>query len=171
VAGLPALLCLGWHVLDQSASWLLSWKAAALLVRIVLNQAVLEEWLARGLLLGLLLAAGVTDRRALWVSAVAFGLMHLLQFAFPPYDAERAITAAVMVVLTTFMGAVLALLVLRGRSLWPAVLLHLLTDLPILPQKLAKAQPALILLAGVASLILVPLGFWLLGRERRAVVV
>lgn len=165
VAALPALGVVGWHAADDPR--LLSADAAWLSLKIAINQGLLEEWLARGLLLGGLLLATTQERRALWLSAVAFGVMHMLQFLVPPYTAERLINGVVLVALTTPIGALYAWLTLRARSLWPAVVLHFLTDLPILPQKLGTPNHALIGIGTLGSHVLAALLLYLYVRRQR----
>ncbi|MFH2006966.1 MAG: CPBP family intramembrane glutamic endopeptidase [bacterium] len=172
VSGLPAVAIVLWHVVDQSWSWLLAPKAAALTLKILLNQGVFEEVMARGLLLGwLLLGAGagagaMSARRALWVSSIMFGWMHLLQFLLPPYTAERLINGLALVVLTIPIGAVFAWLTLRARSIWPAIALHFLIDPCILPQKLAHPNHALIIAGSFIPIALAPLLLHLHNRRR-----
>jgi sodium transport system permease protein len=72
------------------------------------SPAVMEELLFRGLFLGILLRQG-TVRRAVIVSAVYFALIHLSVFRVVP---------------TFALGVLLALLVVRHRSLLPAAVLH-----------------------------------------------
>ena len=87
-----------------STAWgrpgLWSGGALRLTAKLALNQGLLEEWLARGLLLGWLLKANSSHRRALWLSSLAFGLMHIIQFLFPPYTPERLINGIVLAALT-----------------------------------------------------------------------
>jgi sodium transport system permease protein len=73
------------------------------------SPAVCEELLFRGVCFGLLLRLS-GPRRALIFSSIYFALMHLSVFRLVP---------------TFLLGAIMALLVLRSASLWPAMLFHL----------------------------------------------
>jgi membrane protease YdiL (CAAX protease family) len=143
IAGLPSVLFTVWCGATQSFAPLLTAEAGRLIARMVLNQAWLEELLARGLLLGVLLAAGLGARRVVVLGGTAFGLMHLIQFLMPPITVEGLLNGLVLVALTGLMGIAWAWLTLRSGSIWPAVLLHFLTDLQVLPQKLLVLDPAL----------------------------
>jgi len=167
VAGLPAVLVLGWHVAVTSGEWLWSPIGALLTLKLLVNQALLEEWLARGMLLGWLVAAGSSNRRAIWLSSAAFALMHMLQYLVPPITTERLLNGLVLVALTLPLGAVLAQLTLRARSIWPAMLLHFAFDLTILPQQLSEPRMLPILLAAIAPMALVP-GLLHLSSRRQA---
>src|SRR5262249_39077112 len=136
LAGVPSVLVVAWHGVHSGFERLLSRDAGWLVLRIVLNQALLEEVLARGLLLGLLLRAGVGRRRTVWVSSASFALMHMEQFLLPPVRMEGIVNGLVLLVITLPVGIALAQLTLASRSLAPAIILHLLMDLTILPQKL-----------------------------------
>jgi len=165
VAGIPATALVGWWAITQPGFKVLSIQVLLLTIKLLLNQAMLEEWLSCGFLLGGLVASGVASRRAIWISAVAFAFMHLLQYSFPPYNAERFITGFVLVVVTLPLGLVTAYITLGARSIWPAVLLHFLVDLTILPQKQGVGHQGAILLAGVViPAVLVWIWSW---RERR----
>lgn len=156
-AGAPACLVVLGHGVTQGFSTLHSESAGLLVLRIALDQAWLEEWMARGFLLGGLLAAGQSAQRAIWVSAACFALMHLEQFLWPPLSVEGLVNGVVLVVLTLPMGWALGWLAARSRSVAPSVLLHFLVDLMILPQKLQQANTAAILAAGLTSVLIVAL--------------
>lgn len=166
VAGLPALLVLLWHVEIGVDGWLWSSRGGMLALKLLVNQALLEEWLARGMLLGWLVAAGQTHRKAIWASAAAFALMHMLQYLVPPITPARLLNGVVLIAFTLPLGAVLAQLTLRARSIWPAVVLHFATDLTILPQQLSEPRMMLVLLGALAPIGLVPLLLMLATRRR-----
>ncbi|HEX7600971.1 MAG TPA: CPBP family glutamic-type intramembrane protease [Polyangiaceae bacterium] len=147
VAGLPALAAVSWHGATQSFAPLLGGEAAKLALRVAVQQAWFEEVLARGLLLGGLLALGRSARRALWVSSLAFAFSHVLQFLVPPITVEGLLNGLAYVVLTLPLGLALGALTLRSRSIGPAVVLHFLVDLTILPQKLLVPSLPVILVA------------------------
>jgi membrane protease YdiL (CAAX protease family) len=79
-----------------------------------------EEGLWRGLLLSGLLEAGIPPAGAVALSTLGFGLNHLA--VAPLALAERGLLALMALPL----GLIAALLTLRTRCLWGAVLLHLL---------------------------------------------
>lgn len=83
------------------------WGALALLA---LLPAVCEEILCRGYVLSGL-RRGMRPALALLISAVLFGFLHLSPLRFLP---------------TLLLGVLLAFVVLRTGSLWPAILLHAL---------------------------------------------
>jgi membrane protease YdiL (CAAX protease family) len=160
VASLPPLLAVAWHGATQSFGPLASGEGARLLARIALNQAWFEELTGRGLLLGVLLLSAMSQRRAVIVSALCFGLGHLLQFMAPPVSLAGLVNGLVLVVLTTPMGVVFALLSVRSGSIWPAMLLHLLTDLVILPQKLLTPSMSVALAATLLTFLAAGLALW-----------
>ena len=81
-----------------------------LYVGAALAPALCEELLFRGALLSALRRAG-SDRMAVVVSAVAFSMMHMNVHQMPT---------------TLVLGVVLAALVIRSGSVWPAIVLHAL---------------------------------------------
>ncbi len=116
------------------------------------SPAVCEELLFRGVFLGRLRRVG-NDRWAIVVTALFFGLTHLSIYRFVP---------------TAVLGLLLGLLVVRGASIVPAMLFHLLYNGTLLlgPLWLEHHAPPLPL-DGVAawalSLLLLGGGLWLLG--------
>jgi len=164
LAGLPPVLVLAWYVTVTNGQWLWSPVGVMLTLKLLVNQALLEEWLARGMLLGWLSAAGGSSRRAIWVSAAAFALMHMLQYLVPPITGARLLNGVVLIALTLPLGAVLAQLTLRARSIWPAMLLHFAMDLVVLPQQLSKPPMIPIVLGAIAPIALVPLLLHLLTK-------
>jgi membrane protease YdiL (CAAX protease family) len=163
-AGLPAVGVVLWHGATQGFDPLLSPQASSLALRVGVQQAWFEELLARGLLLAALTTAGLSERRCIWISAIAFGFMHLLQYFYPPVTLEGLANGVVLVVLTIPIGAALSLLALRAGSIWPGVLLHWLMDLPILTQTLHRPSMPLILLAALSPPLVI-LGWWLRARR------
>ena len=155
LAGIAPVAVVIGHGVSQGFAPLLGRESALLVLRIALNQAWFEELAARGLLLGLLLERGSAARRAVWVSSGCFALMHVLQFLWPPLSVEGLLNGLVLVLLTLPVGYALARLTLAAGSIWPAVLLHLLLDLTILPQKLQHASALAIILASVVSVAIV----------------
>ena len=113
---------------------------------------ICEEVFFRGALLGLLLGAGraLPSRGrvalALLLQAAAFGAIH---------------SPALRILPTATLGLLLGLLVLRSRSLWPAVVAHMIHNL-LLIHVLADAEPVDIagewLLA--VGLLALPLVLW-----------
>ncbi|MFC1571963.1 ABC transporter permease subunit/CPBP intramembrane protease [Candidatus Eisenbacteria bacterium] len=91
--------------LDQALAAMSDWRLLAL---VAVSPGLMEELVFRGVFFGLLLRI-TTPRRAVLTSALYFALIHLSVFRLAP---------------TFVLGVVLALLVLRSRSLWPAVLMH-----------------------------------------------
>ncbi|MFP6685720.1 MAG: CPBP family intramembrane glutamic endopeptidase [Polyangiaceae bacterium] len=165
LSAVPSLAVVLWHAIGEQ--WLLTPDAAVLSIKLAFNKGLLEEWLARGLLLDWFVLDGNSQKRAIGLSALMFGVMHMFQYLTPPFTAERLINGVVLVVLTTPMGALYAWLTLRARSLWPAVTLHFLSDLLILPQKLATPNLMLISFGAFGSLLLAALLLHLyLPRQR-----
>jgi membrane protease YdiL (CAAX protease family) len=74
-----------------------------------------EEVLFRGFLLGRMRAFFRSNLAAVFVSSLIFGLPHVYQ-------------GTMGVVQTASIGVVLALITLRARSLWPAILAHAMFD-------------------------------------------
>ena len=79
---------------------------------------VLEEILFRGLLLGALMPRG--PRRAVWLSALAFGLVHALNLL----GGAGAGETAAQIVCACAVGVMLALLTLRCGSILPGAAMH-----------------------------------------------
>lgn len=94
------------ELLGQTFERMSLWQLFALAA---VSPAVCEEFVFRGVFLGHLRRQG-SDRRAILWSAFWFALIHLSVFRFLP---------------TFLLGLVLAAVVVRSRSLWPAVVLHL----------------------------------------------
>ena len=109
-----------------------------------------EEVFFRGAMLGLLLGAGraKTSRArtimALLVQAMAFGAIH---------------SPVVRVLPTTLFGLVCGLLVLRGRSLWPAIVAHMLHNFLLVnyQAQLVDLDPWALLAVGLLAF---PLVIW-----------
>jgi len=89
--------------------------------------SLVEETMIRGLILvAMTVAWGATKRgvvKGVVISSVMFGLFHLLNVLANPVD---MVVLQVMVAVLT--GIFYAALVLKFRSLWPAILLHWLTN-------------------------------------------
>ncbi|TVR01515.1 MAG: CPBP family intramembrane metalloprotease [Deltaproteobacteria bacterium] len=104
------------HMLEEFAHLLRRpetvWGVVGLFAAVAVAPAVTEELLFRGFLL-----SGLRDRlrdgAAVAVTAVVFGLFHMSVYRFPG---------------TVVLGVVLAVLVIRGRSLLPAMVFHLLNN-------------------------------------------
>lgn len=151
IAGTPSLVVVASHAIVRGADPFLGVEAAKLVVRIAANQAWLEELLARGFLLGMLRKAGTNAQRAVWISAVAFALMHVEQFLVPPVSLAGIANGAVLALINLPFGVAAARLTIAARSLWPAVLLHLLVDLCILPQKLLPSASTIAILSAALT--------------------
>lgn len=74
----------------------------------------------------------------------------------------------VLVAITTPTGYVLARLTVAARSVLPAMLLHFLLDLTILPQMLGHANVGLILAANAAAIAVVLVAPSVRAEWRRA---
>ncbi|MCB9786333.1 MAG: CPBP family intramembrane metalloprotease [Deltaproteobacteria bacterium] len=125
--------------------------AIPLFAGVALAPALCEEALFRGFLLQSL-RRNLSDRSAILLSAALFALYHLEPAQMP----------------TTFViGLIQAALVIRSRSLWPAVLLHFLhnglalASQLYLPEELLHGTPIL------ALLLLPAAGLALLATRRR----
>ncbi len=95
-----------------------SWPETAIAAAAMLCAGVLEEILFRGLLLGALLPRG--PRRAVWLSALAFGLGHALNLLGGAGTGETA----AQIVCACAVGVMLALLALRCGSILPGAAMH-----------------------------------------------
>ena len=82
-----------------------------------------EEIFFRGLLLESLLPAGIT--RAVLLSAVLFGLPHLLKIVSGIWDPYFAIAATLF---ATGIGICFAALRIRTGTIWPLIGIHILID-------------------------------------------
>ena len=87
--------------------------------------AVLEELAFRGAILSVLLwcwgklPGGVM--RATWLTAVVFGASHIFRLAM----GQAAPTVGMLILDSSLAGVFYAALVVRGKSVWPAVVVHL----------------------------------------------
>lgn len=94
------------------------WPETALAAAAMLCAGVLEEILFRGLLFGALLRWGL--RRAVWLSALAFGLGHALNLLGGAGVGETA----AQIVCACAVGVMLALLARRCGSILPGAVMH-----------------------------------------------
>lgn len=141
-------------------------------VAIVLRQtivALVEEILFRGLVLYALVRVWGKSRRGLLasvlLSAFLFGALHLLQGT-----AGSSLDLALLVSLESFVSGIWwGAIVLIGISIWPAVVLHALSNLSVLIRLLALPGLALsgsgFILAALLQLPLIILFIWLLLRS------
>lgn len=92
--------------------------------------SILEEVMYRGLILISMLAAWGDSRRgvakAIVVSSLVFGGMHLLNLAVDPLG-----PVLIQSIVVTLPGILYAVLVLWSRSLWPAIVVHWLTNVAV----------------------------------------
>ncbi len=95
-----------------------AWPETAIAAAAMLCTGVLEEIIFRGLLLGALLPRG--PRRAVWLSALAFGLGHALNLL----GGAGAGETAAQIVCACVVGVMLALLTLRCGSILPGMAMH-----------------------------------------------
>ncbi|MCH7591917.1 MAG: CPBP family intramembrane metalloprotease [Planctomycetes bacterium] len=107
IIGIPQPLVEG---MEAIAAAIAALPLPTAIVLIALVPALCEEFLFRGFLLSSLSTSG-RKWTAIAASAVIFGIFHFVLFRF-------AVTAS--------LGALLAYLVWQSRSIWPAVLAHLL---------------------------------------------
>ncbi|HNP70898.1 MAG TPA: CPBP family intramembrane metalloprotease [Kouleothrix sp.] len=99
-----------------------SWGSFAFLVFMELVVGFSEELVFRGFILRALLPGGTT--RAVLVSAALFGLVHLANVV---YGASLVVTLFQVVGVCAF-GIGMAAIVLRTGALWPAMLIHALSN-------------------------------------------
>jgi len=102
----------------------------ALCVLLYITVGTVEEFMFRGLVLPLMLRQWGGTRRgtytAVLLSSAVFGILHLLNFAMGRRD---LLTTGTQILYGTFFGVFFAALMLRNRSIWPAVFGHFLFDL------------------------------------------
>jgi len=102
----------------------------ALLVLLYISVGTIEEFLFRGLILPLMLRKWGSTRKGIYiavlVSSSIFGVAHLLNFIAGRRD---LLTTSTQILYGTFFGVFFAALLLRNRSIWPAVFGHFLFDL------------------------------------------
>jgi membrane protease YdiL (CAAX protease family) len=88
-----------------------------------LSTALLEETMVRGLvLIAMLLTWGSTkggQLKAILFSSLLFGLIHLFNLLIRPFE-----VVLMQALILTLPGIFYAALVLRYRSLWPAIVIH-----------------------------------------------
>ena len=101
-----------------------------------LGVGMYEEGMYRGLILHGLLARMGTSRSgivgALVVSSLLFGLVHIFPADDLAWNAPSIAQAALNILQTGMFGFVMGVVVLKTRSLWPAVMLHGLSDFLLL---------------------------------------
>ena len=145
----------------------LTGEAAAIVLR-QLVVGLVEEILFRGVILYVLVRVWGKSRRGLigsvLLSAFLFGSLHLLQGT-----AGSSLDLALLVSLESFVSGIWwAAIVLLGVSIWPAVVLHALSNLSVLIRLLAL--PGFVLsgegffLASLLQLPLIVVFTWLLLR-------
>lgn len=139
LAAVAACNLIGWRGYPAPA-WETAFAAAAMLLA-----GLLEELLFRGLLLGALGRMG--PRRAVWLSAIAFGLGHLLNL-LGGADAWETATQGICAVA---VGVMLALLALRCGSILPGALMH--GALNVLGVLSAPSEERAVLIAALMTVI------------------
>jgi len=106
--------------------WFAYTHGAASAAAFVLIAPFAEEMLFRGTIYELAERSFPdSETKAVWVSSVCFSLQH---FQLHGYRADRA--ALTQMAFTFLMGLVFATLRRRSQSLWPAFVVHILTNLP-----------------------------------------
>lgn len=139
--------------MTQALSEFSVWQAFLLAA---LSPAIMEEFLFRGIFLGLFREQG-TRQRAVVMSALGFALIHLSIYRFAP---------------TFLLGLVLGTLVVRHGSLLPAMVMHLVYNGTLLiggnyyAEQWVRTGPPIDLdgpLAWAISIVLVWVGAWLCG--------
>lgn len=79
-----------------------------------------EESIYRGLILNILLPKGV--KTAVLTSSILFAVTHILQVL----SGQSAFQTVLQIVYALLIGGALALLMVRGRNIWPLILFHFL---------------------------------------------
>ena len=83
-----------------------------------------EEMIFRGFLFGAMYRTG-NVRRAVCVSALTFGIGHILNL----FTGQATLETAVQIVFAVLWGFILTLVYLKSGSLWPSILAHAMIDL------------------------------------------
>jgi membrane protease YdiL (CAAX protease family) len=87
-----------------------------------------EEMLFRGLILNNMLLKWGSNKRGImksvWLSAIIFGAMHIINIFALPY----AITVIVQAVNAAFASILFAAVYLRGKNIWSVIVVHALVD-------------------------------------------
>ncbi|NGM85087.1 CPBP family intramembrane metalloprotease [Paenibacillus sp. 7124] len=79
-----------------------------------------EESIYRGLILNILLPKGV--KTAVLTSSILFAVTHILRVL----SGQSALQTVLLIVYALLIGCALALLMVRGRNIWPLILFHFL---------------------------------------------
>ena len=138
-----------------------SWSSLAFLVAMELVVGFSEELIFRGFILRALLPGGMT--RAVLVSSALFGLVHLGNIV---YGASVAVTLFQVVGVCAF-GIGMAAIVLRCGALWPAMLVHALSNAALRFSNLTPQPLPVPLTSAVVMTLLLIYGAALLWRRPR----
>jgi membrane protease YdiL (CAAX protease family) len=133
---------------------------SSLLTLRMLSTGLFEETAFRGVILTTMLMAWGQTRRGVWksflLSSLLFGLLHLLNLG-----ARETIAVVANSIYTCFTGALFAGIAMRCRSIWPAVLLHGLSNALLSLNRLGEPSPEWTAdYAVVRILVHIPLGLY-----------
>lgn len=137
------------------------WLAVIAALAVSVNAPLCEEFLFRGAILPATNRPGVAAWRAIVVNGVLFSLIHMSLVAALPL---------------AVLGAALAHVTIKSRSIWPAVLVHALVNFingVILPRMLPQTQDPQVLDSGVLFMSWAGLSFmcallwWYVTRPNR----
>ena len=138
------------------------WSSLAFLTAMELVVGFSEELVFRGFILRALLPGGMT--RAVLASSALFGLVHLGNIV---YGASVAVTLFQVVGVFAF-GVGMAAIVLRTGALWPAMLIHALSNAALRFSYLTPQRLPTPLMSAIVMTLLLIYGAALLWRAPRA---
>ena len=111
------------------SSWFVNLVVSALLC---LGIGMFEEGVFRGLLLQGLLARMGTNKKgivaAILISSLLFGFAHVVPEAGAQFTVDYIAQMVLKTLQTGMLGVILAVVVIKTHSLWPAIVLHGLSD-------------------------------------------
>jgi len=102
-----------------------SWAMLLPFSAVMLLNAMIEEFLFRGIMLNLLLKKWNTIKKAVIVSALIFGAAHMIQLISTP---SRPMGIILTIMLAFGSGVYFAAIYIRSKNIWAVVLLHAIFD-------------------------------------------
>lgn len=120
---------------------------------------VLEELILRSMLFRAIARKNV--RNAFWITALAFGVGHLVNLARGADPVETLVQVAFAVCVGICLGAILWC----GKTLWPCILMHIMNNTLVSQEESSTAQ---LICIGIACAMMLAYGLYLLWAHRES---